>query len=56
MDYKKAMTAWVKEVVKWQLENPDKDWLTELCNIQSSGDDGGSNPPQPPPPPPGTGG
>jgi hypothetical protein len=52
--WKQAMKAWAKEIVKWQLENPDKYWLTELCKMQQGAvDSGGSNPPPNPPKPPG---
>ena len=50
--YKKAMVAWAKEVAKWQIENPTRDWATELFGVTSADDDGGSNPPSPPPKPP----
>jgi len=53
-EYKKAMREWCKVITAWQLANPDKNWLTELCNSQPQADSGGSNPPPPPPPPPGT--
>jgi len=51
-EYKKAMLAWAKEVAKWQIENPERDWATELFGVVSAEDSGGSNPPQPPPKPP----
>lgn len=52
-EYKKAMIEWGKACAKWQLENPDKDLVTELAGNKAK--DIGSNPPQPPPPPPGHG-
>lgn len=54
--YIKAMQQWAKSVALWQLENPEKDWATELFGATTAGaDGGGSNPPPPPPPkPPGS--
>lgn len=52
-EYKKAMVAWAKEIAKWQIQNPDRDWATALFGVETQ-DGGGSNPPPPPPPPPGT--
>jgi len=53
-EYKKAMVAWAKEVAKWQLDNPTKDWATELFGATSQDDEDGpgTNPPLPPPKPP----
>jgi hypothetical protein len=48
------MADWGKACGEWQLANPDKDLLTELCALQTNdADSGGSNPPTPPPKPPG---
>lgn len=49
--YEKAMVAWVKEIVKWQLRNPDKDWLTELTAVTTADAEGGDRPILPPPKP-----
>ncbi len=49
--WKEAMKAWLKELIKWQEANPDKDWLWEINNVSTESDEG-SNPPPPPPPPP----
>ena len=49
--YKAAMKSWLKELIKWQLANPDKDWLTELCNQTQGAGSGGDHPPLPPPKP-----
>ncbi len=51
-EYKKAMVAWAKEIAKWQIQNPTKNWATELFGVTSSDDGPGTNPPPPPPPPP----
>lgn len=48
--WKEAMKVWLKELIKWQEANPDKNWLDGLCNEVSTQDEG-SNPPPPPPPP-----
>ena len=48
--WKEAMKAWLKELIKWQETNPDKNWLDELSKTTT--EDEGSNPPPPPPPPP----
>lgn len=48
--WKAAMKAWLKELIKWQEANSDKNWKDELC--KASTEDEGSNPPPPPPPPP----
>jgi len=45
--WRKAMIAWVKELVEWQKENPGVDWQTGTADLGP-----GSNPPPPPPPPP----
>lgn len=48
-EYKKAMIAWVKEIVAWQLRNPDKDWATELFGATSSSEsESGDRPITPP--------
>lgn len=49
-DYKKAMVAWAKAVIEWQLANPEKDWLQEMgtADVESDGDSGGDHPPLPP--------
>jgi len=48
--WKEAMKVWLKQIIKWQEANPDKDWLQELGTADTL--DEGSNPPPPPPPPP----
>lgn len=49
-NWKEAMKAWLKAIIKWQLDNPDKNWKDELCKDVETQDEG-SNPPPPPPPP-----
>lgn len=44
-EYRQAMIAWVKEIVRWQLANPDKDWLQEMGTADV---EGGDRPPVPP--------
>lgn len=51
-DWEKAMKAWFKELLIWQRNNPDKDWLQGMG--EASLDGPGTLPPPPPPPPPGT--
>lgn len=48
--WKQEMTEWLKSIIEWQEDNPDKNWLDELGEAQT--EDEGSNPPPPPPPPP----
>lgn len=51
--WRKAMIAWVKELVEWQKANPTINWQTATpADIEAAAP--GSNPPPPPPPPPGT--
>lgn len=49
-EYKKAMVAWAKELAKWQLAHPDRDWKTELLSDVTTQDEGtgGDRPPRPP--------
>lgn len=47
-DYKKAMVAWAKAVIEWQLANPDKDWLQEMGTADLGEEGGGDRPPLPP--------
>ncbi len=51
-DYKKAMVAWAKAVIEWQLANPEKDWLQEMRTADLDDNEGGGSNPKPPPPPP----
>lgn len=48
--WKQEMTDWLKSLIEWQEDNPDKNWKDELCKVST--EDEGSNPPPPPPPPP----
>ena len=52
-DFQKAMVAWAKELSKWIIEHPDRDWLKELCDLKSgevtAESSGGDHPPVPPP-------
>jgi len=48
--WKEAMKAWLKELIKWQQENPEKDYRNGICAEVTTQDEG-SNPPPPPPPP-----
>lgn len=48
--WEKAMKEWLEDLIDWQLENPDKNWLEELTkevSIQDA-DSGGERPPNPP--------
>lgn len=51
-DYKKAMLAWAKEIIEWQIANPEKDWLQEMGTADLDDNEGGGSNPKPPPPPP----
>lgn len=49
--YIKDMVKWALEVAEWQLDNPDKDWLTELTAVTTADAEGGDRPLLPPPKP-----
>lgn len=49
--WEKAMREWLKKIIEWQKQHPDRDWLQAMGEAQTAE---GSNPPTPPPPPPGT--
>lgn len=52
----KEMKEWLKLLLQWEIENPDRDWATALFGVESQDDGGGSNPPPIPPKPPVQGG
>jgi len=49
--YEKEMKKWLKEILVWQKNNPDKDWLTELTAVTTADAEGGDRPLLPPPKP-----